>query len=219
MSSYCKRSVNSDELLFAHLITDRATLIKKHQTIVSDASIEEVIGEGACGTVYRAREIHSGKIIAIKIVDYGNDSRKAAVLQEAQVHSTLNHNNIIKLFKYYVRDMSLIMHVEYFDGVELRKFVADERFNGKRHQVKNKIMEGTKSAIQYMQDSKITHGDIHDRNVMVNCNGEVKIIDFGFAEWGETKKLFDLEKASILYRMIQKMAPWKSCIPYNGHVM
>lgn len=173
------------------------------QNLVCDTALETVIGEGTFGVVYRAREHQTWQIIAIKIVNYTRESRKADVELEADIQLICNHKNIVKLIKHYIKDNYLIMHMEYFDGVELSLFLTHASFDGKRRQVTTKMIESIRDAVQYIHSLNITHGDLHPKNVMVNCDGEVKIIDFGFASRGDAQRSDDLEKAEYLYRMIE----------------
>lgn len=199
----------SREVTNSESVIERTMLLHKHRKIVSGATIEAVIGEGEFGIVYRGREIESGKKIAIKIVNFYNENGMEAVLQEAMMHSTLKHKHIVELLTGYISipDTSLIMHMEYFEGVHLSQFIADEQFNGKRHQVKSNILEGMKSAIQYMEDQKVTHGDLHSENVLVNLDGDVKIIDFGFAVKRECKQDGDGDSFSCLKSLVENMPP------------
>lgn len=207
MSSTDKSLSSVEELRQFEFCEDLEKRFQYHKRLVSNATLEEVIGEGVFGIVYKAREEESGKTIAIKVVSYENENSESCILREAKIHSTLNHENIIKLYKYYLKDKTLIMHMEYFAGVNLWQFVFNSCFNGKRHRVKNKILRATESAIKYIHNLNVTHGDMNGRNLMVNCEGDVKVIDFGFAKWGETKKSEDINDARDLCFWIENMNP------------
>lgn len=130
-------------------------------------------------------------------------NEKEKSLQEAQIHITLDHENIIKLLKYYIRENFLIMHLEYFHGVVLTHFLRRGMVFGQRECIKEKIEERLKNAVQYLHNQNLAHCDLHSRNVMVDWNGDVKLIDFGLAEHNMFKTGLDLEKAKRLYNSIQ----------------
>lgn len=186
----------------------------RHQELVTEARLIERIGEGAYGTIYRATENCSGDIIAVKVVRFDTDDEKEKSLEEAKIHITLDHKNIVKLFKYYMKENFLIMHQEYFHGEVLLNFLVRGWVWGQRHCIKKKIKEEMNSAIEYLHRQDLAHGDIHGCNVMVGCNGEVKLIDFGSADYNTIKIARDREKVQQLYRAIN--AAKKLNIPQPG---
>lgn len=181
------------------------TEIQVHQKLVIGATLIEWIGSGVCGTVYKARENRTDKIIAVKLIPIQNgDSRKYAI-QEAKVHSKLKHPNIVELNAYYIEEKSLVMHMEYFNGVELSDFISNPMSDGKLYCVMDKVIDCMKRAIDYMHNLKIVHGDIQFGNVLVNANGDVKIIDFGCSHYDLSEMQRDLRMANKLYSAIKKI--------------
>lgn len=175
----------------------------RHQELTTEAWLTDRIGVGSYGTVYKAVENSSGLLIAVKIVRFDTVREKEKSIEEAEIQSTLDHENIVKLFKYYMKENFLIMHLEYFDGVVLLEFLCRGWVLGQRKCIKKKIIEGIKCGIEYLHNQNIAHGDLHNANVMVDCNGEVKLIDFGLADYNIFKIARDCEKAEELYQKIE----------------
>lgn len=178
--------------------------IERDQMLVSGANLLERIGVGDYGIVYRAREYGSDRTISVKIIHF-KEVDEEKVMQEARIHFSLRHKHIIRLYKYYVKQRSLILHMEYFNGVDLSFFIYSEQFNGKRYYVREKFLQGIESAFGHIHRHDIVHGDIHDSNVMVNCAGDVKVIDFGKAHHNVSKMSSDVQRVQILYDSINRM--------------
>lgn len=179
--------------------------IEKDRKLIEGATLLEWIGSGDFGKVYRAREGSTGKTIAIKLAPIRIDHNPSESIEEATIHLKLKHENIVELLSYYVKNQTLIMHMEYFRGMDLLSFIYFQNFNGKPHIVKKKIREGIKSGIQYIHERNIVHGDVHFGNVIVNRDGHVKLIDFGCSHHDISKIPRDLQMADELYRRIDEI--------------
>lgn len=183
--------------------------IAQRQELIIGAVLFERIGRGACGTVYKATEDCTGKTIAVKIVKFETEDDKEKALKEARIHINLNHRNIVKLYKYYIKETFLIMHMEYFDGEDLINFILHGSVKGQQHCIKKTITQDLKSVLGYLHRQDLGHGDIHYSNVMVNGNGELKLIDFGSAGYDTFKIAYDRERAQSLYEDIEEVMPFK----------
>lgn len=152
---------------------------RKDQKLSEEATLLELIGSGAFGRVYKATDNESGREIAVKIIDFHHNERKLATLKEAKIHVQLKHEHIIELFMYYVNGTSLLLHMEYFCGQTTREYIR--LLDEVRTEYAQNIIRKVKSALAYMHEMNITHGDLHASNVLVNSHGNVKLIDFGLA--------------------------------------
>lgn len=181
----------------------------RHQELVTDARLIERIGKGSYGTIYRATKHSTCETIAIKIVRFETEEQKQKSLEEAKIHSSLDHKNIVKLFKYYMKERFLIMYLEFFHGVVLADFLVRGWVWGQRYCIKDQIIEGMNNALKYLHCQNLAHGDIHACNVMVRWNGDVKLIDFGSADDNIFKIAYDREKANMLCRDIETAKEFK----------
>lgn len=71
---------------------------------VEDFDIQEQLGRGRFGIVYKAREKETGYIVALKMIPKGdikNDSMKRQLTREVEVHSRLRHPSICRLYGYF----------------------------------------------------------------------------------------------------------------------
>lgn len=165
------------------------------QDIVLGAKLIELIGRGEVGRVYKAL-VDCGAYIAVKIVPFCYDGflsvfdestfeeMKSEAMNEARAHDTLDHQNIALVYSVYCCDHYIVMHMEYVDGQPLWLFLEEHAYsldNRDGEEIINQLC----SAIEYIHELDIAHGDLHMGNVLVDRNLEVKLIDFGSVVIGE----------------------------------
>lgn len=163
--------------------------ILRDSAIVADVKLLEKIGSGTSGRVYKAIENKSGHKVAIKIVDYFDQQHEQIVTQEAKIQLTLQHENIAQLYKFYTKDNSLIMHMEFIGGGDFESFLRNhevvERTEAER------IINQLECAVQYIHNKNVFHCDIHLGNVLFDEHNNVKLIDFGAACSHSSMKMVD----------------------------
>src|SRR5690349_412566 len=88
--------------------------------------IESKLGEGGMGVVYKARDTHLDRLVAIKVLPadkLADSSRKQRFIQEAKAASALNHPNIVTIHDVRVLDATDYMVMEYVDGKTLDELI------------------------------------------------------------------------------------------------
>lgn len=153
--------------------------------------VMEELGRGAYGVVFRAEQIGLGRSVALKTL------LPAAFLQldivqrfhrEAQLISTLDHENIIKLYDYGMDESLLYMAVEYVEGRTLGDLIKEEAplEAEKVHEVMGQLL----SALDYAHEHGIVHRDLKPDNILLLksrpeegvAEEVVKVLDFGIAK-------------------------------------
>lgn len=147
-------------------------------------TLDEPLGSGGMGEVYRARDQRLGRYVALKVLPNElalDPSRRARFEQEARHVAALNHPNIIALYDIGEQDGIAYMVTELIDGTSLRGMKLSQR---ELLDVAAQIADGLAAA----HAANITHRDLKPENVMVTREGRVKILDFGVATnagiWG-----------------------------------
>jgi tRNA A-37 threonylcarbamoyl transferase component Bud32 len=142
--------------------------------------ILELIGRGGMGAVYKARQKHLGRIVALKILP--PDVRDAAFAQrftrEARALATLNHPGIVTLYEFGEANGLFYFLMEFVDGVSLRQLLHAGRVAPREALV---IVPEICDALQYAHDHGIVHRDIKPENILLDRKGRVKVADFGLA--------------------------------------
>jgi len=150
---------------------------------VGPFEIEEELGSGAMGTVYRALYTEDDRYVAIKIIAFGltgNESAMARFEREAVILKQLKHPNIVRLFATGKYRGTPFIAMEYIDGESLDKVMARrDRFTW---QEVIEIGKQLAAALQHAQLKGIVHRDLKPSNLMVTTDGIVKLTDFGIAK-------------------------------------
>ena len=183
------------------------------QTVAGRFHVEELIGQGGMGKVYRARHLALDRIVCLKML-------KPALLEdptlvgrferEAKAASRLNHPNGIQVLDFgrVENDGTLFIVMEYVQGKDLRLVLRDEWPLSEDRLCK--IMAQVLSALSEAHAHNVIHRDLKPENIMVEQRRDqpdfVKVLDFGIA------KILDsdapgLTRADVVCGTPQYMAP------------
>lgn len=148
----------------------------------TDYVLEQLLGAGGMGKVYRAREKHTGKTVAIKALHKSRQADRRAVarfLQEAEIVAKLNHPHIVG-----VRGMGqfpsggYFLAMDFVDGADLEVRLQQSSLAvGEAAQVGRQVA----SAVQYAHERGVVHCDLKPGNVLIDARGQALVTDFGFA--------------------------------------
>src|SRR5262245_57214399 len=144
--------------------------------------IEEMLGAGGMGEVYRARDTHLKRAIAIKVLPAavsGDVERLARLQREAEVLAALNHSNVAQIHGLEKSDGMTALVMELVEGPTLAERIAngpiplDEALD---------IAKQIADALESAHERGIIHRDLKPANVKVRPDGTVKVLDFGLAK-------------------------------------
>jgi eukaryotic-like serine/threonine-protein kinase len=145
--------------------------------------ILERIGAGGLGDVYRARDMRSGRTVALKVVDEAiarDPDQRARLVADAQAATALSHPNIAALYELGEDRDHLFLAFEFVPGDTLEATIAGGPMNP-RHAAEHGIQIA--DALAEAHASGLVHGDINPHNIVVTPKGSAKILDFGLAAW------------------------------------
>jgi serine/threonine protein kinase len=139
----------------------------------------ERIGSGGFGSVFRAVDPDSGRVVAIKTCTLGEDGH-ARFFREARLAGNLHHPNITEVYESGMEGDTPFMVQELLDGRDLSVLI------GLREpyelEAKRRILVGVAEGLDYAHRQGVIHRDIKPSNVRVLDDGGVKIMDFGIAK-------------------------------------
>ncbi len=154
--------------------------------------IQEVIGVGGMGSVYRARDLHFPnivKLVAVKeMVNLATDPEmRKAIIQnferEANILATLNHPSIPRIYDYFSQDDRSYLVLEFISGKDLEAIINETKGFLPEEQVLAWAIQLC-DVLDYLHNHNppIIFRDMKPSNVMLNFNGDVILIDFGIAK-------------------------------------
>jgi serine/threonine-protein kinase len=168
-----------------------------HEGVVTEAGprilgryeIQEEIGRGMMGVVYRALDPALGRTVALKTVslllavpDEDRAGFEQRFLNEARVAAGLNHPGIVVVHD-VGRDpgsASLYIALEYLEGETLSERVKREGHLDWREALR--LTAKVADALHHAHERHIVHRDVKPANIMVLPNGQPKLMDFGIAK-------------------------------------
>jgi serine/threonine protein kinase len=169
-------------------------------------TLEERIGQGGMGVVFRAQQTQLGRHVALKILPRRLAEDPAFVERferEARALGKLNHANIVTVHDFGMHQGYLYFVMEYVDGLTLRQLMKA----GKLPPVEAlKIVPQLCDALEYAHSEGIVHRDIKPENIMVDKRGRVKVTDFGIAKIVD-RKASTITEANSVIGTPQYMAP------------
>jgi serine/threonine-protein kinase len=141
--------------------------------------IRNEIGHGGMGKVYRAYDPVAQREVALKTILSSND--KATVKRfrrEMEVMAKLSHPHIVQIYDTGDSEGTLYFTMELIEGQSLIHFMDKQKMAVRRAV---DIMHKVAHAISYAHSQGILHRDIKPDNIMLNSQGEPKVMDFGLA--------------------------------------
>jgi tRNA A-37 threonylcarbamoyl transferase component Bud32 len=145
----------------------------------------EVLGQGATGIVYKARDRQLHRLVAIKTLRPRPEDGTAAgacLLAEASAAARLAHPNVVAVHDVVLADGGPHVVMEYVRGHTLAALLEAGPWPVERAV---RLVVQVCRALAYAHAAGVVHGDIKSGNVIVDATGAPKITDFGVARMGE----------------------------------
>jgi serine/threonine protein kinase/Flp pilus assembly protein TadD len=146
--------------------------------------IEELIGSGGSGTVYRAMDPDLSRTVALKVIKAElakSTSYRERLADEAKTAARIDSANVVKVWEYAELDNQPYISLEYIAGAELREACQKCDFS-RKVEMALQIAEGLTAA----HTQGLIHRDLKPENIKVTEDGRVKIFDFGLAKTVQT---------------------------------
>ncbi len=177
----------AEAMLGASIGKVAGSLALEEGTRVGAYVLKSKIGEGGMGIVYLA-ERADGQFeqqVAIKLV-YGGASVTARFLRERQILARLVHPRIARLIDGGMTEQGRpYMAMEYFAGRPISEYSRARNLSVRE---KLTLFRGVCEAVEYAHRNLVVHRDLKPANILVNEDGQIKLLDFGIAKLLERRK-------------------------------
>ena len=150
--------------------------------VLSHYRLEERLGAGGMGVLYRATDLKLGRAVAIKLLArhlVSDETAKARFVREARAASALDHPNIATIHEIGEEDGELFIAMALYEGETLKQRLEKGRLGVKEAlEVLRQVALGLEAAHR----AGIVHRDIKPANILITSTETVKILDFGVAK-------------------------------------
>ena len=167
--------------------------------------ILEEIGRGGMGVIYRARQRHSKRVVALKrVLSYHGDSRDTLerFRREAEAAASLDHPNILPIYEVSESEGLPFFTMKYATGGSLQE-VAPGLGAQPRECVR--LLAKIARAVGYAHGEGILHRDLKPGNILLDARGEPMVSDFGLAKWIDANT--DLTRSLTIFGTPGYIAP------------
>jgi len=151
--------------------------------VLAGYEILGLLGRGAIGTVYKARQVSLERLVALKVLNPNMTTQETAVkrfLREARTGAKIRHPNVVSLYDQGEVDGQYYIAMEFVNGQTLLNIVATQGPLGQDRAAA--IFMPICEALFYAHEEGIVHRDIKPANIMVAQDGTPKLTDMGLAK-------------------------------------
>ena len=145
--------------------------------------IEAEIGRGGMGTVYRARDRTTGRLVALKVLFAGNDDERAhrRFVQEVRAAARVDHDHIVRLYTTSdPSDRTPYFVMEYVAGPSLAELISSRGRIPPREAAD--LVAQAATGVQAAHAAGLIHSDLKPANILIDpATGRAKVGDFGLA--------------------------------------
>nr|CAD2198881.1 unnamed protein product [Meloidogyne enterolobii] len=162
------------------------------------------LGEGQFANVYQAKDLYTGKIVAIKKIKLGSrhearDGINRTAIREIKLLTELYHDNVIALLDVIGHRTSIQLVFDFME-TDLENLIKDNNTILQHSHIKNILLQ-VFLGLEFLHLNFILHRDLKPNNLLMNLNGRIKIADFGLARYfGSPTRIYTHQVVTRWYR-------------------
>ncbi|XP_028260739.1 inhibitor of nuclear factor kappa-B kinase subunit epsilon isoform X2 [Parambassis ranga] len=172
-------------------------------------SLQDVLGQGATASVYKARNKRSGEPVAVKVFNMVSYNRPYEVqMREFEMLRKLNHSNIVRLFTVEeLPSKQKVLVMEYCSGGSLLSLLEEpENAFGLPETEFLTVLQCIVQGMNHLRENDVVHRDIKPGNIMRQVGEDGKSV-YKLTDFGAARKLEDDEKFVSIYGTEEYLHP------------
>jgi tetratricopeptide (TPR) repeat protein/predicted Ser/Thr protein kinase len=158
------------------------TLLRPGTVLGRRYEIQQILGEGGMGAVYRARDREVTRMVALKVIRpelTGNSAILDRFKQELVLSHQVTHKNVVRIYDMGDADGVKFITMEYIEGQDLRSLIAQQKVFQPEEAVE--MMRQVCRALEAAHAVGVIHRDLKPQNIMRDKQGRIVVMDFGLA--------------------------------------
>lgn len=164
----------------------------------------EKVGEGTYGVVYKARDVQTNQIVALKKIrlEAEDEGVPSTAIREISLLKELKDDNVVRLLDIVHADQKLYLVFEFLD-VDLKRYMENANRNGNpiSPDLVKKFTHQLSSGLLYCHSHRILHRDLKPQNLLIDKYDNLKLADFGLARaFGIPMRTYTHEVVTLWYR-------------------
>lgn len=173
---------------------DAGTIVDGHYEVLA------LVGSGGLGTVYRARDVHDGSTVAVKMLNISGDKAQRRFLREFNILSRIRHPRFVRPLRWGVYEARPYFSMAYVSGRPLCDLIADA---GDRERLRTAwfvpLLRQIGEGLEFIHELGLVHRDLKPSNIMISDNDgepDVTIVDVGLARFRDANGQGDMPKGT-----------------------
>lgn len=218
-SGFVSQDSSTNDTGLEHGFVHDTTFLEKRR--VGRYTLLQNLGSGSSSKVKLGMDTQNEERVAIKIVPRKNvnpaiakerqDKRDRRIYREILITSLLNHPHIVRLIDFLHSETHFFLISEYAKGSQLFDIILE---NGPmKEKDARRIFRQILSAVDYIHRNSIVHRDLKIENILVDENGNAKIIDFGLSNFYDNKQLLTTFCGSLYFAAPELLLGHRYCGP------
>src|SRR5262245_26706675 len=155
-------------------------------TTIARYQVLQLLASGAMSSVFLARDPAIDRLVVVKLLneEFSDAQLRQRFMREARLAGRLSHINIVTIFDVGEHGNQPFIAMEYVDGETLHALITRKAAVSIRRKIQ--LIDSLAAGLQYAHGAGILHLDIKPKNIMLDADGVLKILDFGLPRVIET---------------------------------
>ena len=147
--------------------------------------VEEIIGSGGMSKVYKVKDMRLGTIAAMKEIKISDKRILSTAFTEAEILKRIKHPRIPRIIDIIRTDETYCVVMDYIEGENLNEYKKRKGVISEKETIE--IGCNVLNTLGFLHSHNIIYRDLKPTNIMIDSEGEIKIIDFGISDISKTR--------------------------------